>query len=80
MWSSRKTEIEAGASPPSGLVKLDDGRLVLVYGCRRVPHGIQALVSEDEGLTWRMDSQGHGQFPPGTHTCAGGSWHAARIG
>jgi hypothetical protein len=54
-WISKKTGIDAGQSPPSGLVKLDDGRLVMVYGCRRAPFGIRALVSEDEGLTWRMD-------------------------
>ncbi len=54
-WTSRKTAIDAGQSPPSGLVKLNDGRLVLIYGYRKAPHGIRAVVSEDEGLTWRTD-------------------------
>jgi hypothetical protein len=54
-WTSRKTEIDAGQSPPSGLVRLDDGRLVLVYGYRKEPFGLRAVVSEDEGLTWRTD-------------------------
>jgi len=54
-WTARKTGIDAGPSPPSGLVTLDDGRLVLVYGHRKAPFGIRALVSDDEGLTWRTD-------------------------
>jgi Neuraminidase (sialidase) len=54
-WTARPTEIDARSTPPSGLVKLNDGRLVLVYGYRDAPAGIRALVSEDEGLTWRTD-------------------------
>ncbi|MDX9978640.1 MAG: sialidase family protein [Lentisphaeria bacterium] len=41
--------------PPSGLVKLADGRLVLSYGYRHPPYGIRAVVSADEGLTWDTD-------------------------
>ena len=54
-WDARPTEIDARQTPPSGLVKLSDGRLVMVYGYRDAPSGIRALVSEDEGLTWRTD-------------------------
>jgi len=54
-WDAHPTEIDARQSPPSGMVKLDDGRLVLVYGYRDAPFGIRALVSEDEGLSWRTD-------------------------
>lgn len=54
-WTARPTEIDARSTPPSGLVKLKDGRLVMVYGYRDAPSGIRALVSEDEGLTWRTD-------------------------
>lgn len=54
-WEARPTDIDARQTPPSGLVKLDDGRLVLVYGYRDAPSGIRALISEDEGLTWRTD-------------------------
>ncbi|MDD4102935.1 MAG: sialidase family protein [Kiritimatiellae bacterium] len=54
-WEARPTEIDARQTPPSGLVKLNDGRLVMVYGYRDAPSGIRALVSEDEGLTWRTD-------------------------
>ncbi len=49
-WTSRKTGIKG--HPPSGLVKLRDGRLVLTYGYRHLPYGIRAVLSRDEGLTW----------------------------
>lgn len=37
---------------PGSLVRLPDGRLVMVYGYRLMPSGIRARVSEDEGETW----------------------------
>lgn len=37
---------------PGSLVRLPDGRLVMVYGYRLMPAGIRAKVSEDEGKTW----------------------------
>jgi Neuraminidase (sialidase) len=37
---------------PGVLVRLPDGRLVMVYGYRLMPSGIRAKVSEDEGKTW----------------------------
>ena len=37
---------------PSHLVRLRDDRLVMSYGHRRMPLGVQARVSEDQGRTW----------------------------
>lgn len=37
---------------PSHLVRLRDGRLVMSYGYRRQPFGVQARISEDSGKTW----------------------------
>jgi hypothetical protein len=37
---------------PGSLVRMQDGRLVIVYGYRLPPYGIRAAVSEDEGRTW----------------------------
>lgn len=65
-WTSGPTLINIGRSPASGLVQLDDGRLLLVAGHRRPPYGIHALVSEDEGITWHhnhriaLRQDGHG--------------------
>ncbi len=37
---------------PSFLSKLQDGRLLMTYGHRRAPLGVQARVSDDDGDTW----------------------------
>lgn len=37
---------------PSFLTRLSDGRLLMTYGHRRDPIGVQARVSEDHGETW----------------------------
>lgn len=38
-------------NPPS-LVLLKDGRLCVTYGSRKVPYGIRAKISSDNGKTW----------------------------
>ncbi|MBM3800762.1 MAG: exo-alpha-sialidase [Acidimicrobiia bacterium] len=37
---------------PSHLLRLKDGRLLMSYGHRRPPLGVQARISENHGLTW----------------------------
>ena len=37
---------------PSFLMKLQDGRLLMTYGHRRQPLGVQARTSQDSGRTW----------------------------
>ena len=37
---------------PSFLSKLRDGRLLMTYGHRRPPYGVQARISNDEGASW----------------------------
>ena len=37
---------------PAHVVTLHDGRLLVIYGRRRPPYGIRAVVSEDDGATW----------------------------
>jgi hypothetical protein len=51
-WTAGQTSINIGQSPASGLVQLDDGRLLMVVGYRRPPQGIHLYLSDDEGLTW----------------------------
>ena len=51
-WTAGPTSINIGQSPASGLVQLDDGRLLMVVGYRRPPQGIHLYFSDDEGLTW----------------------------
>ncbi|OGV71029.1 MAG: hypothetical protein A3K19_03115 [Lentisphaerae bacterium RIFOXYB12_FULL_65_16] len=52
-WRTVKTAIKG--HPPSGLIRLQDGRLLLTYGYRHVPFGIRAVLSDDDGRTWRTD-------------------------
>lgn len=37
---------------PGHLIRLDDGRLLCVYGYRHPPYGIRARVSDDGGRSW----------------------------
>jgi len=37
---------------PPHCISLSDGRLLLIYGRRKMPFGIRASISEDEGETW----------------------------
>jgi hypothetical protein len=54
---------------PPFVLKLQDGRLVALYGHRRLPWGIRACVSGNEGKTWDIESEivlrddgGHGDL------------------
>jgi hypothetical protein len=49
-WSFLSRVNDFGA--PGSLVRMSDGRLVVVYGYRLRNYGIRAVVSEDEGRTW----------------------------
>jgi hypothetical protein len=52
-WQFRSRINDFGA--PTSLVRMQDGRLVSVYGYRLPPYGIRAAVSEDEGETWNSE-------------------------
>ena len=52
-WRTVKTDIVG--HPPSSVIRLQDGRLLLTYGYRHPPFGIRAVASEDDGRTWRTD-------------------------
>ncbi len=41
----------SGGNPPA-MLKLQDGRICLVYGYRAAPFGIRARLSEDGGKSW----------------------------
>jgi hypothetical protein len=52
-WSLLGTpEPDTGEGNPPSLVRLQEGRLALVYGVRRRPFGIRARFSADRGKTW----------------------------
>lgn len=37
---------------PAAMVRLDDGRIAVVYGWRKPPYGLRARISDDNGQTW----------------------------
>ncbi len=54
---------------PPFILRLQDARLLALYGHRRLPWGIRACLSTDEGATWDMDNEiilrddgGHGDL------------------
>lgn len=51
-WTLEKENTIDNAGNPAHMVKLQDGRLALTYGYRRVPYGIRARLSDDKGKTW----------------------------
>jgi hypothetical protein len=52
-WSFLSTpEPDLGEGNPPSLVRLPDGRLCLVSGCRAEPFDIRARLSSDRGATW----------------------------
>ena len=42
---------------PAQVLTLSDGRLVCSYGYRRPPYGVRACVSNDGGITWRIERE-----------------------
>ena len=53
-WHRRGTPVAAtgsGGNPPA-LIRVGDGRLVLVYGSRAEPYGLRSAVSADDGHSW----------------------------
>lgn len=54
-WSEPRRVTER-TQHPADLVLLADGRILLVFGHRRVPFGVRALISRDEGKTWDYDN------------------------
>ncbi|MCI0621473.1 MAG: glycoside hydrolase [Acidobacteria bacterium] len=41
---------------PADLLLLKSGTLLMSFGVRRKPYGVQAILSRDEGKTWQKDS------------------------
>lgn len=53
-WKWLCTPVEdtgIGGNPPM-LLRLNDGRLCLIYGYRKQPYGIRMKLSSDGGITW----------------------------
>lgn len=53
-WSPPRLITKPGQHPPD-LVRLSSGVLLMVYGCRLEPKGVQAILSDDGGQTWSFE-------------------------
>jgi hypothetical protein len=55
-WKPLKDPVpDAGIGNPAALIRLQDGRLCLVYGYRAAPYSIRARLSSDQGRSWSND-------------------------
>ena len=50
-WST-PVRITADHEHPADLIELADGRVLLTYGQRNTPRGVEAILSRDGGRTW----------------------------
>jgi hypothetical protein len=53
-WSQPQTVTKVGQHPPD-LCLLKSGALLMPFGCRLVPRGVQAVLSDDGGKSWAFD-------------------------
>lgn len=42
---------------PADLIELSDGRILMTYGQRNTPRGVEALISSDVGRTWNPETK-----------------------
>jgi hypothetical protein len=54
-WTDPKPIGLGMSQVPAFPILLPDGRLVLIYGNRQFPFGVQAIASRDLGRTWDLD-------------------------
>ena len=52
-WSSPR-RVTFDSEHPADLIELADGRIIMTHGQRTRPMGVQALVSDDGGSTWKQ--------------------------
>jgi hypothetical protein len=51
-WKQLPDLADTGVGNPAALVKLNDGRVVAIYGYRAEPYSILAKISSDKGDSW----------------------------
>ena len=55
-WGEPRTVTKVNHHPPD-ILQLESGALLMVYGCRLSPLGVQAILSDDGGRTWSFDKR-----------------------
>ncbi|HRK35953.1 MAG TPA: sialidase family protein [Candidatus Hydrogenedentes bacterium] len=55
-WSE-PVRVTAENEHPADLIELSDGRILMTYGQRNSPRGVEALISNDGGRSWNNESK-----------------------
>ncbi|MDA0746472.1 MAG: sialidase family protein [bacterium] len=53
VYVNRPVENTGNGGNPPAMIQLADGRLCMTYGFRDAPYGIRAVLSSDQGRTWK---------------------------
>ncbi len=53
-WT-KPSQVTGKAEHPADLLVLADGSLLMSYGVRHQPYGVQAMLSRDEGASWERN-------------------------
>jgi hypothetical protein len=54
-WSEPEMLLDKTGGAPPHILKLKSGKLLCTYGRRKLPYGIMAMISSDNGKTWEKD-------------------------
>lgn len=54
-WTSPEMLLDETGGAPPHLFMVSDGTLICTYGRRKKPYGIMAMISRDNGATWKKD-------------------------
>jgi hypothetical protein len=54
-WSTPEMILDKTGGAPPHILKLKSGKLICTYGRRKLPYGIMAMISSDNGKTWEKD-------------------------
>ena len=67
-WTEPR-RVTGNMEQPGDVIRLEDGRLLLTYGRRVPPYGIQGMVSGDDGRTWDAENRLLLVGDSGTYDC-----------
>lgn len=54
-WSEPQMLLDETGGAPPHILKLKSGKLLCTYGRRKLPYGIMAMISSDNGKSWEKD-------------------------
>ena len=67
-WSAPRV-VTGKSRHPADMIRLSNGSLLLAYGFRIVPYGVQAVLSRDGGATWDHEHRAMVEWNSGSTDC-----------